>query len=395
MSQCRCGNARRSPGKLCQQCENAGARDRTTHGPSPVRGIAARPRVVVGSTEVTTRERLQVAQLRGENMRLAALLRESERLALSSNKLRDLVGALDAPNVVPNPDWLKGASKPRSVTGTGVLFISDIHFDEVVRGAQIGNCNEYNREIATWRLRNTFKSTIKLLKGFMAAPKYDGLVVPLGGDLLSGNIHEELVETNETPIQQSMLAIEEVLIEGLGGMADEFGKVHVPCVVGNHGRMHRKPRMKNRAFESFEWAIYQRLASYFRRDSRLTFDIPDGSDAYFSIYNKRFCLTHGDQFLGGGGIGGIMVPIMRGVAKKQVRQTAIGDPFNTVMMGHWHQYIHTDALIINGSVKGYDEYASQNNFAYEPPQQALFIVHPEVGCTFRMPVQCAYQGGQR
>lgn len=339
-------------------------------------------------------ERLEIARLKADRQRLESQLREMEQLAMTGEQTRELIGSLDSPNVYPDPEWLRGASKQRSTHGTPLLFFSDIHFDERVSKAQVGGCNEYNRSIATASLKNTFRTAIMLLKGFMASPKYDGIVCPLGGDLLSGNIHDELTETNEAPIQQSMVALEEVLIEGIGGLADEFGKVHVPCVTGNHGRMHKKPRAKNRAFENFEWLVYQRLAAYFRRDSRITFDIPEGSDAFFNVYSRRFCLTHGDQFRGGGGVGGIMVPIMRGVLKKQARQAAIGDPFDTILMGHWHQYIHTELMVINGSVKGYDEYAYQNNFEFQPPQQALFIVHPDAGVTFRMPVNCRYQGGR-
>lgn len=335
-----------------------------------------------------TREQLTIARLKADVSRLQSHARELEKLAMTADGMRDVLGSLGAPNVIQQPDWLAGARSPRSTTGTGVLFLSDIHFDEVVHPAQIGGCNEYNREIATRRLHNTFRNTVALLKGHMASPRYDGIVCVLGGDLLSGNIHEELTESNEAPIQVSMITLESILMEGIGGLADEFGKVHVPCVTGNHGRMHKKPRAKNRAFENFEWSVYQRLAAYFRRDNRITFDIPEGSDTQFRVYSHRFGLTHGDQFTGGGGIGGIMVPIMRGVSKKQNRQQQIGQPFDVAMMGHFHSYIHTNSLIINGSVKGYDEYAAQNNFSFEPPQQALFIDHPEVGMTFRMPVLC-------
>lgn len=374
-------NPRRAQGKLCKPCH--AARER-----------AYRAGVKMPGPPPTLSERLEITRLRHDITRLTSQVRETEALALTSENLRRIIGSLGSPNVVPNPDWLRGAGKQRSTRGTAVLFLSDIHFDEVVHPTQIGGCNEYNRAIAVKSLQNTFRSAVMLLKGFMAAPKYDGIVCPLGGDLLSGNIHEELVETNEAPIQASMLALEEVLIEGIGGLADEFGKVHVPCVTGNHGRMHKKPRAKNRAVENFEWAVYQRMASYFRRDSRITFDIPDGPDTFFNLYDKRYCLTHGDQFRGGDGIGGIMVPIMRGASKKQVRQQAIGDAFDVLMMGHWHQYIHTNRLIINGSVKGYDEYAYQGNFPFEEPQQALFIAHPDAGVTFRMPVLCRYEGGR-
>lgn len=374
-------NPRRAPGEVCKTCH--AARER-----------AYRAGVKMPGPPPTVGERLEITRLRSDKSRLESQLRELEGLALTGDGLRRIVGSIGSPNVRRDPEWLRGAAKQRSTRGTAVLFLSDIHFDEVVHPAQIGGSNEYNREIATASLKNTFRSAVMLLKGFMAAPKYDGIVCPLGGDLLSGNIHEELVESNEAPIQRSMLALEEILIEGIGCLADEFGKVHVPCVTGNHGRMHKKPRAKNRAFENFEWAVYQRLASYFRRDSRITFDIPEGPDAFFSLYSQRYCLTHGDQFRGGDGIGGIMVPIMRGASKKQVRQQAIGDAYDVLMMGHWHQYIHTNRLIINGSVKGYDEYAYQGNFPFEEPQQALFIAHPEAGVTFRMPVLCRYEGGR-
>jgi hypothetical protein len=41
---------------------------------------------------------------------------------------------------------------------------------------------------------------------------------------------------------------------------------------------------------------------------------------------------------------------------------------------------------VNGSLKGYDEYAYTNNFPFEPPTQALWLTHPEFGITISMPV---------
>lgn len=43
-------------------------------------------------------------------------------------------------------------------------------------------------------------------------------------------------------------------------------------------------------------------------------------------------------------------------------------------------------VIVNGSLKGYDEYASVSNFGYEVAQQALFFNHPKHGITFACPV---------
>jgi hypothetical protein len=61
--------------------------------------------------------------------------------------------------------------------------------------------------------------------------------------------------------------------------------------------------------------------------------------------------------------------------------------YDTMLLGHWHQYIHHSRVIVNGSLKGLDEYAYTNNFGYEEPQQALWVNHPKYGITYRMPVK--------
>jgi hypothetical protein len=167
-----------------------------------------------------------------------------------------------------------------------------------------------------------------------------------------------------------------------------FGKVFVPCVSGNHGRNTKKIQAKNRNHTSFDWMLYNLIAHDLRHDPRITFQIPDASDALFRIYNTRFLLTHGDQFRGGDGIIGPIGPLFRGNQKKLARNSAVDMAYDVMMCGHWHQYIQLARLLVNGSMKGYDEYAFTNNFGFEPPQQALCVVHERYGITYRMPVLC-------
>lgn len=70
------------------------------------------------------------------------------------------------------------------------------------------------------------------------------------------------------------------------------------------------------------------------------------------------------------------------------RNQAVGQDYDVLLAGRWHQYIHLARMIVNGSLKGYDEYAAAGNFGFEPPTQALWITHPRHGITFRMPVYC-------
>ena len=160
----------------------------------------------------------------------------------------------------------------------------------------------------------------------------------------------------------------------------------IPCVTGNHGRNTFKIRNKGRNHTSFDWLIYQFLAKRFEGDDRIHFLISDGSDAYYSVYGHKYLLTHGDQFRGGDGVIGALGPIIRGDHRKRSRNSQIDQEYDTMLLGHWHQLIQLQRLIVNGSLKGYDEYAYNNNFPFEPPRQALWITHPSHGITFSAPV---------
>jgi predicted DNA-binding protein YlxM (UPF0122 family)/predicted MPP superfamily phosphohydrolase len=340
--------------------------------------------------EITLTKRLQdeVKRLKGE-------LNGFQNELVDTEKIKSLIFQGNR-YVHKNTTWKDLTKSSKTMNGIPVLFLSDIHFDEVVNPAEINGVNAYNRVIAINRLRYTFETAKKLLIDHFNNPRYDGIVLALGGDLLSGNIHEELSETNEATILQSVLELTDHLISGIEYLESNFGKVFVPCVVGNHGRLFKKPRAKQKVYNNYEYLVYQYLAKYFANNPNVAIEVADGADLYFNIYDKRILLNHGDQFKGGNGISGILTPVMMGLHKKSKNYNMIDKPFDIMMVGHFHQYIHTNSLVVNGSVKGYDEYAFNCNFTFEAPQQALFIVHPTHGVTYRMPVQCdAYENQDR
>lgn len=316
-----------------------------------------------------------------ENGRLRKTLKEQQQTIDRLERVADYSG-----RSLRVPKWLARQPKKADKIATVVSILSDCHLDERVDPAEVDGRNAYSRDIAEMRMTRYFEQAVRLTRDYLAGMTYDGFVLMLGGDLISGDIHDELAQTNEAQTLDTVLHWSGRLAAGIELLADEYQKVHVPVVVGNHGRRSRKPKAKGRARDNYDWMIGQLLARHFDRDERVTFQIPDGTDAVVRVHDTTFLLTHGDQVSGGGGIGGIWPPIMRMVAKKRVRQQ-----FDTVVMGHWHQLIQApDAgLIVNGSLKGEDEYAAVMNFAPEPPQQALFTVAPGHGVTFAAKVLAA------
>ena len=177
------------------------------------------------------------------------------------------------------------------------------------------------------------------------------------------------------------------MVAALQLLAGEFGHVHVPGVVGNHGRNSHKPVMKNRVEDNFDWLFYRILQRELKGDERFTWQLPVTADVTVQHYGHRYLMTHGDQFRGGSGISGIQTPLALGAFRKSKRQQAVADPFDTMLLGHVHQYQTLPGIITNGSLKGYDEYASISNFGFEVPQQAFWITTPERGPAFHVAVQ--------
>lgn len=285
------------------------------------------------------------------------------------------------------PKWL--TSRPKSTKkhhGTPWLLLSDLHLDEVVEPAEVLGVNAYNREIAEVRLKTTFENAVRVVRDHWSGINYDGFVCALGGDIFSGSIHEELKETNEDTMLGSLDHWIEHIGAGITLLAEEFGKVHVPVVVGNHGRTTRKPRAKQRARDNFDWFLGKALARAFDKDNRVTFDVSESPDCLTESYDQKIMLTHGDQVTGGAGIGGIWPPIMRLDARKRQRNSAVNLPYDLLIMGHWHQIVFGQGFIVNGSLKGYDEYAFTQNFGFEEPTQALWLMTPEHGRTWTAPV---------
>jgi hypothetical protein len=313
--------------------------------------------------------------LQEERDRVAHLERE---LGIASK-----IGQINGP-----PGWLKLAGKknPKRHRATPWLLLSDLHLDEVVQPAELMGMNSYNRTIAEMRLKETIEGAATICQQYWTGIDYDGIVVALAGDNFSGNIHEELQETNEDTILGSVDHWIGRLADSLSFLADEFGKVHVPVVVGNHGRLTRKPRAKLRTRDNYDWFLGMALQRIFASDPRITFDVSASPDAMVPAYGETVLVTHGDQTSGGAGIGGIWPPIMRLDARKSQRQAAVNRPYDLMVMGHWHQLVFGPKFIVNGSLKGYDEYAFTSNFGFEAPQQALWLMTPEHGKTWTAPV---------
>jgi UDP-2,3-diacylglucosamine pyrophosphatase LpxH len=282
-------------------------------------------------------------------------------------------------------------SKGKTPAGVPSLFLSDWHWGETVDPHQVQGLNEFNLDIARRRADRVFNQALEQLFLHQAGQSYDGFTLILGGDMFSGNIHEELRITNDAPIHDCLLSLAEQLTRHILRVADQFPWVYVPAVVGNHGRIDKKPSAKNAVKDNYDSLLYKLVQIMVQGNlgtrCNVEFDIAPSLDLTFNLYGTRYLLTHGDQIRGGGGVAGFWPAMLRTAASKLQRlQQAKQDGFNYMLCGHFHKYGNVSNVIVNGSLKGLDEWTYRMCFGYEPPIQALWTTHPDYGITRHEPI---------
>ena len=254
--------------------------------------------------------------------------------------------------------------------------LTDTHIGDNVEADQMLGLNAYNIDIFNRRLYGWANQVLNLVELRRNSAEVNELVIPMLGDMISGDIHEELARTNNAHCMGQM--------------------IKVPCVVGNHGRMTRKPPMKDK-YMDWDYMLYQWIAVFLRDQKNIEFHIPKSFMTTINVCNRDILLAHGD-FISGGGSG---TAINRGISnmrnvmafqkglKDEVIQLqdnvleGVPDRFESALIGHFHRIdeidIGTGAVHICGCMKGGDEFAMQRVQAINKPRQLMLYYHPKYG----------------
>ena len=261
---------------------------------------------------------------------------------------------------------------------TPVVLASDWHVEEPVDPDSVAGVNEYNLAIADKRVRKFFQAIIWQVEHHRASGRIliRDLVLWLGGDLMSGYIHEELVEGNALSPAETVRWLLPRLKGGIRMLLEVLGleSIKVPCSYGNHGRMTMRPRVSTGAENNLEWLMYHSLADSFADDPRVQFDVTRSAHQYVQVYGTTVHFHHGDSVRYQGGVGGIGIPLLKAVNMWDRVKYA-----HVHCIGHWHQQRDFGRAIVNGSLIGFGPYAQSIHADPEPPQQMIFFVDSRRG----------------
>jgi len=275
------------------------------------------------------------------------------------------------------PDWLLrtgDGTRGRSVIGA---LTSDVHMGEVIDSEEILGINAYNPDICRARMRRYFEAVCTVGTRWASDTECEGVLLAMAGDLVSGDIHDELRLTNALTAHEQVSAVVGVYAAGVKMLLEAYPRVHVIGVPGNHGRTTHKPTAKLYSRLSYDTLAVSMLAEHFRAEPRVTFQYGRSKDQITPVFGRTIFTTHGDKIgtRGGMGFAGPMLPIVRGTKKISEQQASIGRRPDLIQHGHYHTSGAPGGVLANGSVPGYAEFADDIRAVVEPPQQWAYLLH--------------------
>jgi hypothetical protein len=263
-----------------------------------------------------------------------------------------------------------------------IALASDWHVEETVTAESTNGLNEFNLAIAKNRIEKFFQAIVRLTEIERHGARIDDLILWLGGDLMTGMIHEELAETNSKTPTETLLWLQERLLAGLALLKPHFKRILIPTSYGNHGRTTKLPRHATGAKHSYEWLLYKILEGRLAGDQQYEFQIADQYFNFMQVYGRTIRMHHGDGLKYQGGIGGLTVPVEKALASwnKSPNRADLD------LFGHWHQYQQSRTWLCNSSLIGYNAYALSIKASFEPPAQTFFLLDKKRGRTMTSPI---------
>jgi hypothetical protein len=268
---------------------------------------------------------------------------------------------------------------------TMVVLLSDIHAEERVDPETVNGLNDYSLDVCDQRMSELMERFAVLLEHERQLARIDRVVIWLGGDFISGHIHDDTAELAQLAPLTATRWIGARLRGFLDAVSENAKEVIVATNSGNHGRSTEKLRIGTELEHSFEQNLYLTMAAAESRKN-VRWQVGTGYLNYVDLDGFLVRFHHGHAIKYGGGIGGITIPTNKAIAAWDAVKRA-----DLTCFGHWHQFqwLRAGRYVANGSVIGHSAYATRIKAAYEPPCQACIVIdHGRHEVTKAMPIYC-------
>jgi hypothetical protein len=285
--------------------------------------------------------------------------------------------------VVANPSAriVQQSAKSSAVTSEveAVLHLTDWHVGQVTVASEIEGFNVYNFAKSVARVKSLADKVLSWVALHQHAYKVPKLRVLVTGDLISGDIHDELKVTNEFPAPVQAVKAGYLLGDLLSTLAPQFREVVVEFItLDNHGRLTRKPQKSQGGFNNFSYIVGYVAKERVSNQKNVTVTVHPYSNVIVHIPGRRYLCGHGHGIIGTFGIP--YYGLQRKVGREaEARMNMSEDKhFDKIIIGHFHQPLSALRWKIGGSLSGTDANDHSEGRHCDPCQTA-WLVHPKHG----------------
>jgi hypothetical protein len=288
-------------------------------------------------------------------------------------QLKDALSPLD----VSPMEYTSPKKKQKTEPISAVLVCSDWHIGSDIDPDEIEQVNSFNHVIAQKRVRFLTETFLRVVDTKRKAFDIDELVVICNGDMISGDIHDELTNTNEWPAPMQSVKAAVMFSDMVANLSRHFKKVRVEFVVAdNHSRLTVRNQFKEGGKNSYNyivgWVSQDRLSQY----KNVEFNLHPVLKAMVTVQNRNYLIHHGHTIKGWSGFPWYGADRSAAVESKARKFT--DRQFHRIIMGHFHTPLNTQEYIINGSLTGTTEF-DHGCGRFSHPGQVSFFVHPKYG----------------
>ena len=268
---------------------------------------------------------------------------------------------------------------------TVVGLISDLHIGEKVSKEETRGLGGYNFDIFKKRFNFYIDKIIDFSQNKLQGYVFKKCNLVCLGDMVSGTIHEELLEMRDLSILDQAFLGARVIGEGIRRVASIFPSVEVDCVFGAHGRLFTKKRYKER-YVNWDEVLFRVLELLLKEQKNVKFVIPRSFFEVIDIEGWKFLIYHGDDIKSW-----MSLPyygIERDVARFRDLLYKSGEKFDYVLIGHFHEMAELgQVVVVNGTMKGADEFGMGKLRKAGRASQKIFGVHKKHGKTWSFDIR--------
>lgn len=322
----------------------------------------------------------ELRHLRAENSRLTKIL-QSRKVASGqiSEAMKDVLTEVSVWK--PGPASWRPAKKESRVGRpvVQVAHITDWHIGEVTRPSAVEDFGQADFETASARIGRLVESLVRKVTLTRHAYNADELHVLGTADWVSGDIHDELIRTNEFPAPVAAVRAGFLLGSFLSRLAPHYRTVTADLITaGNHDRLTRKPQSSDGGLNSWGYVVCEIAKQHLAQHRNVAVRVHTALSAVVKVAGTRYLITHGDGIMGTWGIP--FYGIERRKQREAMARMNLEDSrhFDKIVIGHFHEALNHQHWLIGGNLSGTTAHDHKQG-RHALPHQTSWFVHPAHG----------------